>query len=249
MQLITPSRHEGHRKSSRGFARTWRRTVLLVTLLAVLGGQTVLRAAFIDFSDSTSFGAAVQSGSYLNDFTGAGTAASLSFSGGTGPFSYTVTSPPGGVTEVMMAPATGLGDSLSNFGQVAMIITFTGGNKPTAVGGNFFWSDNSSPSHVVSGTVHADFKIGGISVHTLDIFSSGDSSIGFGGVTTDGAAFDSVTLTLVSPIGTVFPSMDNFRVGINAVPEPGGWVAAGFVAFFVLGRTGLGFVQRRLARQ
>ena len=225
--------------------------MLLVTLLAVLGGQTVLRAAFIDFSDSTSFGAAVQSGSYLNDFTGAGSGPSLSFSGGTGPFSYTIAATPGGVTGVNMNPLSGLGDCVSTFNpNISLVITFTGGNKPTAVGGNFFWSDLSTPSSVVSGVVHADFKIGGLSVHTLDITSSGNSSIGFGGVTTDGAAFDSLTLTLVGyTSGNFFTSIDNFRVGITAVPEPGGWVAAGFVAFFVLGRTGLGFVQRRLARQ
>lgn len=142
--------------------------------------------------------------------------------------------------------ASGLGTSVSTFIENAkLIITFTGNNRPTAIGGNFFWSDLSSPSDVVSGSLHADFKVGGTSVHTLDVPSTGNSAIGFGGITTDGAAFDSLELTLLGyTSGEFFASVDNFHVGqATVVPEPSSLVVAGFFGLFVLGRTGWKFLR------
>jgi hypothetical protein len=194
---------------------SYRRMVIAILLTVISGGNAV-RAAITQYSDPSSFASANQAGSYLNDFTGAGSGTSLSFSGGTGPFAYTITASGSfGVTGVPMDGASGLGTSVSTFDPNAtLIITFTGTNKPTAIGGNFFWSDLSSPSDVVSGTIHANFKIGGSSVHTIDIPSTGNTSIGFGGITTDGVAFDSLELTLLSYIsGDFFSTVDNFRIG------------------------------------
>ena len=188
----------------------------MAILLATLSGGNAVRAAITEYSDPSSFAAALQPGAYLNDFTGAGSGSSLLYSGGTGPFAYTITSSGSSqVTGVPMGPASGLGTSVSTFVENAtLIITFTGDNKPTSIEGNFFWSDLSSPSDVVSGTLHADFKIGGASVHTLDVVSAGNANIGFGGITTDGAAFDSVELTLLGyTSGNFFSTVDNYLVG------------------------------------
>lgn len=222
-----------NRKSAARFS--WCHVVIAILFTAMSGGNAV-RAAIMAYSDPGSFASAIQSGSYLNDFTGAGTGGSLPFSGGTGPFAYTITAS-GGVTGVPMDGASGLGTSMSTLVvNAGLIITFTGANKPTAIGGNFFWSDLSSPSDVVSGTIHANFKIGGTSVHTLDISSSGNSSIGFGGITTDGVAFDSLELTLLGyTSGNFYSSIDNFHVGqMSPVPEPTEWALIIFAALAVL---------------
>lgn len=221
----------------------------MVMLLTAMSGGNPVRAAITEYSDSSSFAAAVQPGSFLNDFTGAVSGSSLSYSGGTGPFAYTITSSAGfGVTGVPMNPASGLGISASTFVENAtLIITFTGANRPTAIGGNFFWSNLNSPSDVVAGTLHADFKVGGSSVHTLDVLSSGNGAIGFGGVTTDGAGLDSIELSLLGyTSGFFFATVDNFHVGqAVAVPEPGSLVTAGFIGLFVLGRVGWRSLRRQ----
>lgn len=236
-----------HRKST--IRSSWHQAVMAVLLVAVSGGNAV-RAAITEYSDSGSFAAAVQPGSFLNNFTGANQSGqSLQFSGGTGPFAYTATSTgPNGVTVFQMQAASGLGQALSTFNPgVALIITFTGDNKPTAIGGNFFWSD--FPADVISGTVHADFKIGGSSVHTFDVASTGNTDIGFGGITTDGAGFDSIELTLLGyTSGNFFSTVDNFHVGqAILVPEPSSWAVAGLVGLFFIGRAGWAYVSRRNA--
>lgn len=253
MKLSKSLNLEGDR-TSRPSWLSWRRWVIAVLFTMASGGNLV-HAAIMEYNDASSFGAALESGSYLNDFTGAGTGSSLSFSGGTGPFAYTITASENLVTGVPMHGDSGLGTSVSLFvDTAALIITFTGANKPTAIGGNFFWSDLASPANVGSGTVRADFMSGGSSVYTLDVASSGNSSFGFGGISTDGAAFDSVTLTLLgytptpSTLDDFFVTVDNFNIGqVTPVPEPGGWVVAGFVGLLVLGRAGRGYLRRRSA--
>jgi hypothetical protein len=236
MKLTTSLNLKNHRNSTIRFS--WQ--IVMAILLATLSGGNAVRAAITEYSDPSSFAAALQPGAYLNDFTGSGRGSSLLYSGGTGPFAYTITS--SGISQVTGVPmdaASGLGTSVSTFVENAtLIITFTGGNKPTAIGGDFFWSDLSSPSDVISGTLHADFKIGGSSVHTLDVASTGNSDVGFGGIATDGVGFDSIELTLLGyTSGDFFSSVDNFHVGqAIAVPEPSSWVLAGLVGLFVLGR-------------
>lgn len=225
-------------------------------LILMLGVNNSPAPVYTDYTDASAFAAALAPGGYLNDFTGSGSGASLSFTGPTpvtGPFSYTITSSGAfGVTGVDMAPASGLGRSMSTFDENAvLIVTFTGATKPTAIGGNFFWSDLSSPANVTSGTVTAAFKIAGLTVHSFDVTSTGNSSIGFGGVTTDGTPFDSVEFTLKNySSGFFFPTADNFLIGLVApVPEPGGWVAAAFSGLFVLGglgKAGWRFLRRQL---
>ncbi len=230
---------------------------LMAPLLILMLGVTSSPAPiYTDYTDASAFAAALAPGGYLNDFSTAGSGASLSFTGPTpvtGPFSYTVTSSGAfGVTGVDMAALSGLGRSISTFDENAVLIfTFTGATKPTAIGGNFFWSDLNSPANVVNGTVTAAFKIGGLTVHSFEVSSTGNSSIGFGGVTTDGTPFDSVTFTLKNySSGFFFPTADNFNIGLTPVPEPGGWVAAAFTGFVVLGgfcKEGWRFLRRRRA--
>lgn len=215
-----------------------------------------LRAAITTFSDQTSFTASLENSYYLNNFTGVRAGEYLDFAGGTGiTFSYRISaSDESGVTSIGMDSSSGLGDSMSIFEvNKQMIITFTGVNKPTAVGGNFFWStlfDGTPTSDdVIAGTIRADLNIGG-SVETIYVTSTGNSSIGFGGFTTDGQGFDSLTLSLLNySSGDYYPTLDNFYVGINAVPEASGWVAGSFIALFAIGRTGFGFLRRRAALQ
>jgi hypothetical protein len=201
------------------------RLSVIVCLVTVLIVGTSGRSAIVEYNDASSFAAALEAGAYFNNFTGAGSGSSLSYTGPSptlGPFRYTISASGSfGVTGVEMAIDSGLGLSVSTFEENAQLtITFTGTNKPTAIGGNFFWSDLSSPANVVSGTIRADFNIGGSTVYTLDIASSTNTSIGFGGVTTDGEAFDSVTLTLLDYVfGDFFPTIDNFQIG-RASPGP-----------------------------
>jgi hypothetical protein len=225
---------------------------LVLAFGMIMGGRGFVQAAIATFTDQTSFTANLESGYYFNNFTGAGTGDTLSYSGGTGgPFPYTISASSGGVTGIRMHSDTGLGISVSTFDHgEQLIITFTGANKPTAIGGYFFWSELNDPSEVIAGTIRADLSIGGTVVESLDITSSGNSSIGFGGFTTTGQAFDSLTLSLVDySSGFYFPTVDNFYVGLNAVPQAGGWVAGSFVALFAIGRTGFGFLRRRSATQ
>lgn len=198
--------------------RLWRPRLIL-SLLATISAGNAGRGAIVEFTNASSFAATLEPGSYLNNFSGAGSGSSLSFLGPSptvGPFAYSISASGSfGVTAVDMAAASGLGQSVSTFEENAVLtITFTGTNKPTAIGGNFFWSDLSSPANVVNGTIRADFGMAGSIVYSSDISSSDNSSIGFRGVTTDGEPFDSVTLTLVDYVfGDFFPTVDNLRIG------------------------------------
>lgn len=226
---------------------------LIASLVLVITVNTSRAAVYTDYTDASTFAAALQPGNYLNDFTGAGSGDSLVYSGGAAPFAYRITSTASnGVSGVNMATASGLGRAVSTFVENDVLtITFTA-NKPTAIGGNFFWTALADPSDVISGTITAAFKIDGLTVHSFDVTSTGNSSIGFGGVTTDGTPFDSVEFTLKDyTSGFFFPTVDNFNIGlVTPIPEPGGWIAAAFSSLFVLGgltRSGWRFVCRRRA--
>ncbi len=198
-------------------------------------GQRLATAAITTWTSEASFTSQLQAGYYIENFTSvSGGGATISLSGGSGPFAYTIsTSPPGVGLNAISTDFSGKAVSPAA-GPVSVIITFTSGNV-TAVGGNFFPVD-SSGALVQAGTVHALLNNGSF----LDLATTDNTHVGFGGFTSDGAAITSLTLS-----GVTFPAVDNLYVGqLAAVPEAGGWVAAGFVGFFVVGRSGYIFLRR-----
>src|SRR5262245_10818595 len=122
--------------SSSWFYSSLKAIIAVMTTLIV---ATAGRAAIVEYTNSNSFAAALEANSYLNAFSGAGTGESLSYMGPSptlGPFAYIISASGSfGVTGVDMATASGLGQSVSTFEENALlIITFTGTNKPTAIG-------------------------------------------------------------------------------------------------------------------
>ena len=240
-------------------ARSLSRHALLVSL-AVLGisvlSQGAATAAITTYTSEASFTPNLQAGYYLEDFSSASTAGAttMTFSGPSpaNTFSYVIgASDSGGVVGVptdFQKNSTSQGRALSTFTEgVGLVINFTGANV-TAVGGNFFWTDNSSPTAaVVAGDVHAQLNDG----TSVDISSSANNSVGFGGFTSDGAAITSLTLSLKNySSGFYYPTLDNFYVGqVSAVPEAGAWWAAGFLGLLLVGRSGFAFLKRRQASQ
>lgn len=225
---------------------SWGRSI--PTLVFLVLGWCSASAAITPYTSEAGFTPYLQTGYYFNDFTDAAAGDTLSFSQGS--FSYTISRVGGvgvsGVPTDFVKSGIGQGDAVSSINPgVSLVITFTGGN-PTAVGGNFFWTDLSSPAKVVTGTVRIQLNDG--TWQNVSSTAPGSSgNVGFGGFTTDGTPFTSLTFSLVGyTSGDRFATLDNFYVG-SAVPEPGGWVAAGFVALFVIGRTGFGFLRRKQA--
>lgn len=223
----------------------WERSIpTLAVLVLVVLGQCSASAGIATYTSESSFTANLQTGYYLNDFSGAGVGDSLVFSQGA--FSYTISATPMGGVNGIATHQADVYDAMSTYWENdQLVITFrgTGGyTLPTAVGGYLFWTDLSNPANVIAGTVHAQLNDG----TSLDVYSS-SGHVNFGGFTTDGTAFTSLTFSLVGyTSGDRFATLDNFYVG-SAVPEPSGWVAAGFVALFVIGRTGFGYLRRRQA--
>ena len=217
----------------------------LAVLLFVVHGESVLMAAITTFTDEASFVSQLQAGYYLENFngqTGGSHPSGLSLSGGTGnAFAYNINDNLSGGVYVFTPSGTmpsgwPQGSAVSPNAGTSLVITFTSGNV-TAVGGYFF--QTTFAGAFASGTVTATLNDGS---HVDATSSSG--SVGFAGFTSDGASITSLTL---SP-GANFATMDNFYVGqLAAVPEAGGWVAAGFLGIFVVGRSG--FIVLRRSRQ
>lgn len=224
-------------KSLNKFA-SWLTLVLMAALC-----QFRAAAAIQTFTTVPSFTGALQSGYYLENFNAVSDTGPFNFEGVTDltpniAYSFSAS---GGVTVFGPTGAR----SISTFGQGdVLVITFTG-NRPTAIGGDFFWT---TFSEAVAGSVQV--KYGGGDSEFIDVPLSGGGS--FAGITTDNAlGFSSISMSLVGyTSGDYFPTVDNFYVGIaTPVPEAGTWVAGAFIGLFVVTRTGWGIMRRRLARQ
>lgn len=168
--------------------------------------------------------------------------------GGSGDWQFTITA----ASSVSSFPVSGLGNGgigiSPNAAASTLTITFTG-NLPTAIGGNFFRTDATFPPNLVTGAIRAT-ATAGASSSFIDVVSTAPGTFGFGGFTTDGTGFSSLTLSFVSGGTGNYATVGNFYVGaVNPVPEAGTWVAACFIGLVVLGQSVWGSLRRKLARQ
>lgn len=184
---------------------------------AAAGAMSANAAAV--FTSEASFLSAIQPGSYLNDFNDitvfGDLGASASYSGGSPTFAYTITAPPTGLFGVLPggngAMSTGSpGDNLT--------VTFTSGNV-TAVGGLFFLTEE-----------FGDTTPGSVTIALSDSTSYTYSSANFRGFVTSAGGPLITSLSIDSPGGINYPTMDHFYAGAAVpvtapVPEPSTWLA------------------------
>jgi hypothetical protein len=121
----------------------------------------------------------------------------------------------------------------TDYGTDSIVMTFAGGASVTAVGATFFLSDASGNPQVGHFSVTA---FDGTSSVTRDYANSGPVFLGF---TSDGDAFESLTLS--RPSGSGWVTFDNLQVGA-AVPEASTLIGAGFLGLLLCWQTGRNWV-------
>jgi PEP-CTERM motif len=196
---------------------------MLMAVAAVAAAPAL--AATTTYTSSTEFLARVAPGAYTNSFTGAPDA-QPSFSFSSGGFAYTVSAP-----AVLLNDATYLsGSFIGNFySNATLTVTFTAGG-PTAVGGDFYISDNQDS--FVPAPVTVTLNDG-----TSTTFTPSSETTGFRGFT---STLPILSLTMSAPGVANFNSMDNLVVGkVSAVPEASTWVMMG------LGLAGMALMRRQ----
>ncbi len=214
-----------------------------LVLVAILSPRTTF-AAIQTYTILSSFTDSLQAGSYLENFNSVPNEGQTIFTGGTPTFTYVISSP----SDVSAVDVIGGSRAISTFDPPngLLVITF-GAYKPTAIGGNFFWTDY--PGNVIAGSIQVQYT-GGDS-GSIDVPLPSGSS--FAGISTDNPeGFSSISVSLINyiPDTDFFVTLDNFHVGnVNPVPEPGTWIACGFIGLFVVGRAGCGILRRRFVRQ
>lgn len=187
---------------------------LALAIVLFWAGASIAPAATITFTDQASFLSQVAPGYYEEDFSslaaGELSVSNMGFSGNGYAYTASVlnTTLWGGDvgSRVLSTANSGVGNILS--------LNFTSGNV-TAVGGNFFYDDEISPT--------------GAGVDVLLTLNDGTSLILALATTSSFGGFisDTPILSLSFDAGGTrrFPSMDNIVAGSNsAVPEPGSMV-------------------------
>ncbi len=218
----------------------------LVGVLALAGCGSVSGNPIITtYTDEASFLAAVAPGYFQNDWPGYGSGQILSspqpFSGGSGPFSYSASSP----ADLFGASSGGAGNSFpdlsSDQDNNSLTFTSTSGNI-TAEGGFFSLTDNINS--FVAGSLPLTLNVSGGTnpslAETLTVTSSGPV---FFGATVTGGTFSS----LVLPAAGLFlfgtandPLIVGMAADAEAVPEPSTIIMGGFA-----GLMGIGYAWRR----
>jgi hypothetical protein len=215
----------------------------LVGVLALAGCGSVSGNPIITtYTDEASFLAAVAPGYFQNDWPGYGNGQILSspqpFSGGSGPFSYSASSP-GNFFGASTGFGNGFPDFSSDFSNNSLTFTSTSGNI-TAEGGffsradvnNFFVAGSLSLTLNVSGGTNPSLE------ETLTVTSGGPV---FFGATVTGGTFTSLVLPAAGAFGTVNdPLIVGMAADAEAVPEPSTIIMGGFA-----GLMGIGYVWRR----
>lgn len=193
--------------------------LLSAVALAALSASSI--ASTTVYTSSSAFLAQVAPGYYTEAFTGMSNPpeGAMTFSGGG--FSYSAFAP----SDLYLAGGF-LGTSQIS---EALTITFTSGNV-SSVGGNFFMTDFNDNFQSVSVTVTlSDGTVQSFTPTTL-----ADSFRGFVSTTPISS------LVISAPGASLYAGLDNFTVGVSAVPEPAAWLLMG------LGVAGL-LVRRRAA--
>jgi hypothetical protein len=201
----------------------------------VLGCFSVQSA--VVYNSLASFNAAIQGGSYVEDFEGftpgpVGFDFSWDFSGGTGPIEYQISLPSSEVLYV--AEGTGGNQSFTTIAfETPMTIEFITPNV-TAVGGEFFvLGFDENPGN---GTLSVTLNDG--STFSTSVNSHASGGLDYLGFTTTAPNFiQSITL------GTVtgkYTAIDNLTAGFAAVPEP-----AVIASLSAVGLLGFGLARRQ----
>lgn len=180
-----------------------------VVVSGVCAMTAALHAQVTIYTDEASFLAATQPGVYLEGFTSVvqGPSDALDF-GPVNGFSFTVDSETPGML------FNGGGFISTNNSNEALIVTFTG-NDVTAVGGNFWSTDQFFEAF------GADVLITLSDGTSHTFFASGPSD--FRGFTSD-TAITSISIEAQSDFDAVWSTLDNLRVGA-AIPAPSGLAA------------------------
>ena len=191
------------------------RGILLTTvsLCALLG--TAARGA-VFYADSSSFNAGIQAGSYTDGFeslsldtSGSGHGPSLGF--GSGAFSYTLSSPSDLWVSDGVSGAAGTDKFIGIRAAPGYLrIDFTGGSI-SAVGGYFVSLDGLS---VPQGDLQITLSDG--TIHNI-IAPNANTFSGF----IASSPISWMEIHPMNPATGVWPNMNDFTVGVSAVPEPG----------------------------
>jgi hypothetical protein len=211
--------------------------VLLLVCFLCFAHPNAARAATTVVTDQTTFTNQLAPGDFLNTFSGLTTGiqlpASIAFSGGSGPFSYTAND----LTSFGLFALPGV--ELTTFGNGAGLgFTFLSGNV-TAVGGSFFSTDEDGD--VTGDSITLLLSDG----TTTTIASSSLSS--FVGFLSPGVFITSLNIT--PGVADDYATVANFYVGDYQAATNGG--TAPEPATFVLLGAGLiagGLLRKRLSR-
>ncbi|MFT3878330.1 MAG: PEP-CTERM sorting domain-containing protein [Gemmatales bacterium] len=145
------------------------------------------------------------------------------------PFAYNATVPGGdlytygpGDPDVWLSTATNVDQ---------LVFTFTSGNI-SAVGGYFFTT--GSDGAAAPGTINV--TVNGFPTQSIPL-SDETSFLGF----TAYSSFDTLTITASQGVDSFWPTVNDFIVGVAAVPEPATWAMIGICSVGLIG----GVVYRR----
>lgn len=191
--------------------------------LAVAACSSVASAAV--YTSAAGFNAHVAAGAYANDFSAVpnGNAAERDFAGNG--YAYQVTA----TTNLVYAQGGALSTSA---GSASLVVSFTGA-PVTAIGGNFFATDDAFAATSALVTIS-------LSDGTSEEFAS-TSAADFRGFTSD-VAISSLTFAAGFGNDDFFPTLDNLTVGTAVAPEPTS------LALLALGVTSLAARRRTTAR-
>jgi hypothetical protein len=208
-----------------------------------------LSQAALVFTDKTDFlNNRIAPGSYLENFEGltaGGQGGNLARS--SGGFSYTVSAPTSVyVVSDLTAPPLPSGQAITTFfNGNNLVITFTSGNV-TAVGGDFFLTNLEE--NWVAGTFTVGLNDGTTSNVDLLTGPPAANTVAFRGFTSD-SPITSLTISGFNAPGTQFGTLDNFYVGVNAVPEAPTWIGVGLIALVITGRAAMAGLNVRKSRR
>ncbi len=217
-----------------------------ILFLAGLLAVSISNAAVI-YTTESQFVSALAAGSFKNEFSnppfavGDQGVSSISQSGGTPTFTYTLATPqigPGGgqnlfvVTPIPAITSPSSGQAMSTTVDAHdLLVTFTSGNV-TAAGAHIFLSDVAEGR--LGGNLTVTFTFSGDSLPPQTVTSSASGFANFLGVSTDSGTISSMLIS--GAAANEYATFDNFYVGqVTPVPELSAKFAVGMLCAFGIG--------------